>query len=68
MNLGVQRKFFNKRLTITANIIDPFLQTTRNETYGKNFTVFSTNTAQTRNFRLSAGYNFTKPAKKPVKK
>jgi len=70
MNLGIQRKILTKRLTITANIIDPFVQQTRNSTFGSNFILSSFNTAQTRNFRLSMGYNFIKPPKKkvPVKK
>lgn len=66
MNVGVQRKFFAKKLTITINIIDPFVQENRSYTYGTNFNLQSYSTAQTRNFRLSAGYNFTKAAKKPV--
>lgn len=72
MNVGVQRKFFDKKLTVTVNVIDPFLQESRNYTYGTNFNLQSYSTAQTRNFRLSLGYNFTKAAKKkpvsPVKK
>ena len=66
MNIGIQRKFFAKRLTVTANIIDPFLQENRTFTYGPNFNLQSFSTAQTRNFRLSLGYNFTKMVKKPV--
>ncbi len=68
MNVGVQRKLFDKRLTITANIIDPFVQKNKNYTYGANFYLQSFSTAQTRNFRLSMGYNFTKVAKKPALK
>ena len=68
MNVGIQRKFFDKKLTITVNIIDPFLQENKSITYGRNFELKSFSTAQTRNFRLSVGYNFSKPAKKPVKK
>jgi outer membrane receptor protein involved in Fe transport len=68
MNVGVQRKFFNKKFTVTANIIDPFVQENRNYTYGTNFNLQSFSTAQTRNFRLSLGYNFTKTPKKPVPK
>ncbi|HWR33100.1 MAG TPA: TonB-dependent receptor, partial [Chitinophagaceae bacterium] len=65
MNLGVQRKFFDKRLIVTFNMIDPFVQQNiRNLTYGTKFFFESYNTTQTRNFRLSAGYNFTKTAKK----
>jgi outer membrane receptor protein involved in Fe transport len=66
MNLGVQRKFFNKKLTVTANIIDPFIQENRSYTYGPNFNLQSFSKAQTRNFRFSLGYNFTKTPKKPV--
>ncbi len=65
MNVGIQRKFLDKKLTVTANIIDPFVQENRTFTYGTNFNLQSFTTAQTRNFRLSIGYNFTKsPAKK----
>lgn len=69
MNMGAQRKFLDKKLTVTVNIIDPFLQENKNYTYGSNFVLKSFSTAQTRNFRLSVGYNFTKTAKKkPVLK
>ena len=68
MNIGVQQKFYNKKLTVTANIIDPFIQESRNFTYGTNFNLQSFSTAQTRNFRLSLGYNFIKDVKKPVQK
>ncbi len=66
MNMGIQRKFFDKKLTLTFNIIDPFLQENRNYTQGPNFILESFNTNRTRNFRLSVGYNFTKLAKKKV--
>ena len=68
MNLGIQRKFFEKKMTVTFNIIDPFLQENRSYTYGPNFNLQSFSKAQTRNFRLSLGYNFTKAVKKPVPK
>ncbi len=68
MNFGLQQKFFQKKLTLTANIIDPFVQKSRNYTYGTNFTLESFSTAQTRNFRLSVGYNLTKLPKKPALK
>ncbi len=67
MNLGIQRKFFEKKLTVTANIIDPFVQENRSYTYGPNFNLQSFSRAQTRNFRLSLGYNLTKTVKKVVK-
>ncbi len=68
MNLGVQHKFYHKKLTVTVNIIDPFLQESRNFTYGTNFNLQSFSTAQTRNFRLSLGYNFIKDVKKSMQK
>lgn len=65
MNLGVQRKLFDKRLIVTLNIIDPFVQQNiRNLTYGYKFFFESYNTTQTRNFRLSVGYNLAKAIKK----
>jgi hypothetical protein len=65
MNAGIQRKFFEKRFTVTVNIIDPFSQQrNRNYTYGTNFYLQSFSTTNTRNFRLSLGYNFTKAVKK----
>ena len=66
MKLGIQRKLFDKRLTVTLNIIDPFLVENRNYTYGTNFFLKSFGTPQTRNFRLSLGFNLTRSAKKPV--
>lgn len=65
MNLGVQRKFFNKRLVITFNSIDPLAnQQRRVFTYGTNFNLESYSNTRTRNFRLSVAYNFTKQQKK----
>ncbi|HMK25948.1 MAG TPA: outer membrane beta-barrel protein [Chitinophagaceae bacterium] len=66
MNVGIQRKFFDKKLILTFNIIDPFVQKNRNYTQGPNFILENFNTNKTRNFRLSVGYNFTKAAKKKV--
>lgn len=66
MNLGIQRKFLDKKLVLTANIIDPFLQENRSFTYGSNFVLKSYSTAQTRNFRLSVAYNFNNNPKKKI--
>jgi len=67
MNAGVQRKFFEKRLIVTLNLIDPFSQQrNRNYTYAPNFNLESYSTTNTRNFRLSVGYNFVKVAKKKI--
>ncbi len=66
MNLGIQRRFFHKKLSVTVNSIDPFVQQqTRNFTYGTNFTAESFSTTRTRNYRLSIAYNFSKTPKKP---
>ncbi len=67
MNLGIQQRLFDKKLTVTANIIDPFVQENRSFTYGTNFTLKNYSTAQTRNFRLSLGYNLTKKQKPLIK-
>ena len=65
MNTGMQRKFFDRRLTLTLNLIDIFSQQrNRSFTYGTNFNVESFNSTNTRNYRLTVGYNFTKVAKK----
>jgi hypothetical protein len=66
MNMGIQRKFLDKKLIVTINIIDPFLQENKTYTYASNFTLKSFRTARTRNFKLIVGYNFNKTAKKKV--
>ena len=68
MNLGIQKKFFNKKLIATINIIDPFVnQQRRIFTYATNFNLESYSITQTRNFRLSLAYNLTTtPKKKPA--
>ncbi|MFZ9386893.1 MAG: outer membrane beta-barrel protein [Chitinophagaceae bacterium] len=69
MNLGIQRKFFAKKLAVTINAIDPFIQQqNRVFTYGPDFSYESYSTTRTRNYRLSFSYNFNKPAKKIIKK
>jgi len=65
MNLGVQQRFFKKKMTVTVNVIDPFVnQQRRVFTYGTNFNLESYSLTKTRNFRLSVAYNFTKTPKK----
>ncbi|MEO7444220.1 MAG: outer membrane beta-barrel protein [Ferruginibacter sp.] len=68
MNLGAQRKFWNKNMTVSVNVIDPFLQLrNHNSTYGSNYTLESYSSTQTRNVRVAVAYNFRKKAvKKPV--
>lgn len=68
MNTGVQKKFFEKRLTVTLNMIDPFTQQrNRTFTYGPNFNLESYNTTTTRNFRVTLGYNLNRPPRNPLK-
>lgn len=65
MNLGVQRKFFQKRFIVTLNFIDPFRQQQNsNVTYGSNFNLKSYSTTNTRNYRLVLSYVFKKNTKK----
>ena len=59
MNIGIQKKFFNKRFIVTFNAIDPVIQQrNRSFTQGPNFNIESFNTTNTRNFRLTLGYIF----------
>ncbi len=65
MNLALQRKFFAKKLVITVNTIDPFVnQQRRIFTYGPNFNLESFSQTRTKNFRVSAAYNFANTPKK----
>jgi hypothetical protein len=65
MNIGVQQKFFAKKVTVTFNIIDPFRQQqNKNFTYGSNFNLESYSTTNTRNYRLVVSYTFKKKEKK----
>jgi hypothetical protein len=65
MNVGIQKKFFEKKFIVTINFIDPFRnQRTNSFTYGKNFELRSFSTTQTRNYRLTLAYNFSKATKK----
>ncbi|MGE5108205.1 MAG: outer membrane beta-barrel protein, partial [Sphingobacteriales bacterium] len=69
MNIGLQRKLLQKKLSVTLNLIDPFIQQ-KNETitYGTNFIAHSESLTQTRNFRLTIGYNFSKTPKNNFKR
>ncbi len=65
MNLGVQRKFFQKRIIVTLNFIDPFRQQqNKNFTYGSNFNLESYSTTNTRNYRIVLSYVFKKNPKR----
>lgn len=59
MNLGVQRKFWKKRVIATVNVSDPFIQqSVRSSTQGTDFFVQNYSTTQTRNYRLTLSYNW----------
>lgn len=61
MNLGIQRKLFQKKLVITLNITDPFVQqSTMTTTHGSDFNLLSHSMTETRNFRLSLSYNWNR--------
>ncbi len=65
MNLGLQAKMMKKKVTATLNIIDPLRQQeNRTFTYGTNFSTEYFSTTETRNYRLSLSYNFTKSTSK----
>lgn len=60
-NIGVQTKYFKKRLVLSLNFIDLFAQQQYNTfTYGPNFTVQSVNNSNTRNIRIAVSYNLNK--------
>jgi hypothetical protein len=64
MNIGVQQKFFKKRIIVTVNFIDPFRQQRNtNYTYGSNFNLESYSTTNTRNYRIVLSYVFKKKVK-----
>ncbi len=65
MNVGLQAKLFNKKFVVTLNVIDPFVQQQNHSfTYGTNFNLENYNSTQTRNYRLTLGYNFSRSQKK----
>ncbi len=68
MNLGIQRKFLDKRLIITVNTIDPFVNQQRKIfTYGTHFNLESYSLTRTKNYRLTLAYQFNnQPKKKEV--
>jgi len=58
MNMGIQRKFFDRKFIVTLNITDPFVQQqSLSTTYGNGFNQESYSSTQTRNFRLTLSYD-----------
>ncbi len=65
MNLGVQRKFFNKRVIVNFNVFDPFTtQQYTTYTYGSNFNIENYSSTTTRNYRIAISYQLNKMVKK----
>jgi len=67
MNIGVQRRFFDRRLIVSINVIDPFtVQQYTTNTYGSNFSIESFSSTNSRNFRVTVGYQLNKIVQKNV--
>ncbi len=65
MNIGVQQKFFKKKMVLALSMIDPFRQQQNKYfTYAPNFNLESYSTTKTKNFRIALSYLFTKKVKK----
>ncbi|MFZ6024355.1 MAG: outer membrane beta-barrel protein [Bacteroidota bacterium] len=65
MNFGVQHRFFDRRLVVNFNAINPFTaQRYTTYTYGANFNLESFNSSNTRNFRLSVSYQLNRVVQK----
>lgn len=65
MNLGLQAKLLDKKLWLTATIVDPFANEKNHTfTYGNNFILENLSTARTRSFRLSVSYTIRKSQRK----
>lgn len=61
MNMGIQRKFFDKKFIVTLNVSDPFIQQhSTTYTYGNSFNLESYSSSQTRNFRLTCSYDLNR--------
>jgi outer membrane receptor protein involved in Fe transport len=64
-NFGVQRKFFDRRLIIGFNIIDPFMaQQYVTVTQGQRFYIESVSNTITRNYRLTISYQLNRLVQK----
>lgn len=65
MNFGVQHKFFQRKLIVTLNIADPFVQQTNtSHTYGPDFNLSSWSAVHTRNYRLTFSYDWSRTIEK----
>jgi hypothetical protein len=69
MNMGIQRKLFQKKIIVTLNISDPFTQQNNNsKLQGPNFNLNSYGTSQTRNYRLTLSYDWNRTIDRGRKK
>ncbi|MBC7937436.1 MAG: TonB-dependent receptor [Rhizobacter sp.] len=67
MSVGVQRKFFDKNLSVSLNMVDPFSQQQNtNFIYAPNYNLETYSMSNSRNFRVAAAYTFKKKMKKRV--
>jgi len=67
MNIGVQQKFFKKKMILALSMIDPFRQQQNKVfTYASNFNLESYSTTKTKNFRIAVSYLFSKKVKKKI--
>jgi len=65
MSIGLQQKFFKKKMILALSMIDPFRQQqNKNFTYASNFNLESYSTTKTKNFRVALSYIFSKKVKK----
>ena len=65
MNVGLQAKLLQKKLVTTLNLIDPFAQQqNRSFTYGTQFVQENFSSTQTKSYRLSVAYVFSRSKKK----
>jgi ferric enterobactin receptor len=64
-NIGVQKRFLDRRLVVSLNLIDPFtVQQYTTYTYGSNFNIESVSSTNTRNIRLTVSYQLNKLVQK----
>ena len=65
MSMGLQQKFFKKKMVLALSVIDPLRQQqNKNFTYASNFNLESYSTTLTKNFRIALSYIFSKKVKK----
>ncbi len=65
MNIGVQQKFFKKKLIASLSVVDPFRQQQNKVfTFAPNFNLESYSITRTKNFRVGLSYLLSKKVKK----